>query len=68
MQTGIVACEGFVEAERGRDLDSCPDDDIMALMEHCALGVLALSERLGSCGPSMFSPLFLSLSFSLFFK
>jgi hypothetical protein len=48
VQTGIVACEGFVEAERDRDLDPCPDDDIMALMEHCVLGVLALSERLGS--------------------
>ena len=52
MQTGVVVCEGSIEAERDRDLDPCLDDDMAALMVHCALGVLTLLERLGSRGGS----------------
>ena len=52
MQTGVVVCEGSIEAERDRDLDPCLDDDMAALMVHCALGFLSLLERLGSRGGS----------------
>ena len=52
VQTGVVVCEGSIEAERDRDLDPCLDDDMAALMAHCALGFLSLLERLGSRGGS----------------